>query len=601
MSNPETGLINRRNVLAAGVGSALAAAMVPNHARAASRRAAGSARETVRNMSLEAKVGQLFMPYVYGTTATTRDSTDVEKNQQAWGVDNAAELIEKYHPGAIIYFAWANSLQDPEQIASLSNGIQRQSLRGRSPVPMLIGTDQEQGEVVRIGPPATMFPGNMALGAGRCTADTRAAAHITGSELAAMGIQQDFAPVADVNINPANPVIGIRSFGSDPEMAAVMTGAAVRGYQDGGGISVAAKHFPGHGDTTTDSHHELPTIEHTRKQWRSIDKPPFVAAIDHGIRMIMTGHLVFPALDDTGDPATLSKPIMTGLLREELGYDGVIVTDALSMAAVREKYGDAEVPVKAIQAGVDLLDKPPEGKLHLQLRAVRDAVRDGTISRQRLDESVERIVRLKAELGLFDDPYVDVGRVGQRVGSSENHAIAQRITDRTITLVKNEDDLLPLDAEPSVLLTGCGTDTTTNLGEKLQRRGLPIDSRCTGTEPSEEQIEEAVDAVERNDVTVVVTADVGEHTKQQQLVRRLVSTGKPVVAVAVQQPYDVAHYPDVPAYLATYGVTDVAMEALAKVLTGEVGPTGKLPVMIPKATDPDAELYSYGYGLSYDR
>lgn len=600
MAYPGAEFINRRGVLVAGAAGALAA-MLPNQAHAASRRAAEGAGETLRQMSLEAKVGQLFMPYVYGASATTRDSSDVAKNQQAWGVDNAAELIEKYHPGAVIYFAWANNLRDPKQIASLSNGIQRESLRGDSPVPMLIGTDQEHGEVVRIGPPATMFPGNMALGAGRRTEDTRRAARIAGSELAAMGVTQNFAPDADVNINPANPVIGIRSFGSDPEMAAAMTGAAVRGYQDGGGISVAAKHFPGHGDTTTDSHHDLPTIEHTRDQWRRIDKPPFAAAIDAGTHMIMTGHLVFPALDDSGDPATLSEPIMTGLLREKLGYDGVVVSDALSMAAVREKYGDEHVPVKAIRAGVDLLDKPPEGKLDLQVCAVRDAVLDGTISRKRLDEAVERILRLKAELGLFDDPYVAPDKVGERVGTKENHAAAQRITDRTITLVKNDDDILPLSTGASVLLTGCDDENTTNLARRLTERGLSTDSECTGTEPSEKEIDDAVEAAEQHDVTLVVTTDAGDHPEQQRLVRGLVDTGKPVVAAAVGQPYDVAHFPDVPGYLATYGDTDVSLEALAKVLTGAIEPAGKLPVMIPEAADPDTELYAYGFGLGYER
>ena len=594
---------NRRTVLTASAAGALGVTLAsrahaqPSRSSAVDAEAAGAAR----GMSLEEKVGQLFMPHVYGTSATTRDPEAVAKNREAWGVDNAAQLIDEYHLGAIIYFTWANTLHDPKQVAKLSNGIQHASMRGRARLPMLIGTDQEQGLVTRIGHPATTFPGNMALGAGRSTEDARTAARITGSELAAMGIHQNFAPVADVNINPANPVIGVRSFGSDPRMAARMTAAAVRGYQEDGGISAAAKHFPGHGDTTKDSHLELPTIEHTREEWQRIDRPPFAAAIDEGVNMIMTGHLVFPAFDASGDPATLSEPIMTGLLREALGYDGVVVTDALTMAAVREKYGDDRVPILALQAGVDLLDKPPEGKLDLQYNAVLDAVRSGEISQRRLHEAVFRILRLKARLGLFRNPYVNIGQVDRQVGTPETYATAQRITDRTVTLVKNDNDLLPLTADTagSVLVTGWGSTTTETLAAKLGRHGLNTERMYTGNEPSDAEIDTAVAAARSHDATVVTTGDAAGAPAQQQLVRRLVATGKPVAAVAVGGPYDVAHFPEVPAYLATYSYTDVSLASLARVLTGEVEPSGKLPVVIPKATDPTAELYPYGFGIRY--
>src|SRR6476469_9287392 len=288
-----------------------------------------SVAAALRSMSTQEKVGQLFTQNVYGSDATTPDA----RNLPLYGVASPAEVVQKYHLGGIIYFAWTDSVQNPDQIVGLSNGLQKAALTQQSKVriPLQVATDQEQGVVTRIGPPATQFPGSMALGAGRSTDDARTAARITGEELKAMGVNTDFAPDSDVNVNALNPVIGTRSFSSDPGLAADMVGAQVRGYQDDAGISSSAKHFPGHGDTATDSHVAFPIITHTRQQWEQVDAPPFRSAIAKGIDMIMTAHLAFPALDDSGDPATLSRPILTGVLREELGFDGVIVTDSLAM------------------------------------------------------------------------------------------------------------------------------------------------------------------------------------------------------------------------------------------------------------------------------
>ena len=236
--------------------------------------------------------------------------------------------------------------------------------------------------MTRIGPPATQFPGSMALGAGRSAADARTAAAITGRELLAMGVNTNFAPVCDVNVNPLNPVIGTRSFCvPTPTSRPSWSLRRCAGYQRDGGVSSSAKHFPGHGDTATDSHVAFPIITHTREQWESIDAPPFKAAINEQIDMIMTAHLSFPALDDSGNPATLSKPIMTGVLREELGYEGVIVTDSLAMQGVRDLYGDAEVAVRALLAGVDQLLMTPA--MDDAYAAVIAAVRSGRITAQR--------------------------------------------------------------------------------------------------------------------------------------------------------------------------------------------------------------------------
>lgn len=308
-------------------------------------------------MSLDEKVGQLFVSRAYGHSATDPEPADAEQNLAAFGVRTAAELVSRYHLGGIIYFAWAHNTRDPRQIASLSVGLQQAALTTGARIPLLLSTDQEHGAVARIGRPAALLPGAMALGAAGSTAHARRAARIAGTELAAMGIRQDYAPVADVNVNPANPVIGVRSFGSDPHAVAELVAAQVHGYQ-GAGVAATAKHFPGHGDTETDSHVGLPVMRHTRAAWEELDEPPFRAAVEAGVDAIMTAHIVFPALDPSGDPATLSRPIVTGLLRERLGFEGVVVTDALDMAGVRQKYGDDRVPVLALLAGCDQLLNP---------------------------------------------------------------------------------------------------------------------------------------------------------------------------------------------------------------------------------------------------
>jgi len=548
-------------------------------------------------MALEEKVGQLFVTYVYGETADTQAPADVAANQARYGVDNAAELIDKYKLGGVIYFAWSNNVNNPEQIARLSNGVQEASLSQPAGTPALIATDQEGGVVFRV--PATELPGNMALGAGRSNEDARTAAVIGGAELKAVGVNWNFAPVADVNVNPANPVIGVRSFSEDPQLTADLTAAQVRGYQ-GEDVAATAKHFPGHGDTGVDSHYGLPIINHSREEWEQIDKPPFQAAIDEGIKSIMTAHIVVPSLDPSGDPATLSKPIMTGILRQEMGYDGVVITDSLGMAGVREKYGDDRVPVLALKAGVDMLLMPPN--LNLAYNSVLDAVRNGELSEKRINTSVERILRLKWDLGLVEDPYVDVSAVGDVVRAPEHLQAAQSLTDRTTTLVKN-DGTLPLvpGTGKSVFVTGWGVTTTATIADKIRQRGDRAAVYETGLNPNQAKIEAAVAQAATHDVTVVVTnrAWMNAYAGQRELVRRLTATGKPVIAVAARDAYDIAYFTEVPAYVATFSYSAVSLESAVRVIYAEVNPQGRLPVTIPTADGPGTTLYPFGHGESY--
>ncbi|RFS86464.1 beta-hexosaminidase [Actinomadura spongiicola] len=489
----------------------------------------------VAKMSVAEKVGQLFVPRFSGRA-------------------DALEKIRKYHVGGLIYFP--ENFGSPKRTAAQSNALQQ-----ASKIPLLLGVDEEQGIVSRT-PFVTVFPGNMALGATGSPADAHAAARVTGTELRAVGVNLDYAPDADVNVNPRNPVIGLRSFGADPGLVSKLTAGAVDGYQ-AAGVAAAAKHFPGHGDTATDSHTGLPVIRHSRPMWERLDAPPFRAAIAADVDMIMTAHIEVPELDRSGDPATLSKTVLTGLLRGALGYQGVITTDSLEMAGVRKKYGDAAVAVRAIEAGADQLLMPPS--LPRAYRAVLAAVRSGRISAQRLDASVTRVLRLKQRRGLFQRATVDPDGTGAVIGTAANKAAARRVAEHAVTLVRNDRNLLPLKGR-KVAVTGPGNGT---LRAALRSQGVTVTSPAAA------------------DVTVLTTENAGAATAA-----RIRALGpKPVVVAALGRPYDLDFAGGADAALATYSASTVSVTALAKVLSGAVRPTGKLPV--------PAAGKRVGHGLGY--
>ena len=555
-------------------------------------------QRTIAAMPLEEKVGQMFVTYGYGESVADPSPEMVALNQQDHGVDNIQQLIERYHLGGVIYFAWSNNVNDPQQIAGLSNGVQGVATSSGAGIPALISTDQEGGIVARVLEPATQFPGNMALGATRRHSWARSAAEITGAELRAIGINQNFAPVADVNVDPRNPVIGVRSYSSRSSLVSEMTAAQVTGYR-AEEIAATAKHFPGHGDTDVDSHTGLPVIDHTREELASIDLPPFHAAIDSDVDSIMTAHIVVPAIDPSGRPATLSEPILTGLLRNEMGYQGVIITDALTMEGVREMFGDERVPIEAIKSGADQLLMPPD--IGLAYSAVLDAVRSGEIAEERIDRSVERILLLKERLGLFDDPYVDEAAVSTVVGTEKHLRETDKITDRSITLVKNDAGLLPLEAGSvgNVFVTGWGVTTTATLARFVSERGPATSVLETGVNPSDARIQAAVAEAQGADVTLVTTMQAPTWEGQQKLVHALIDSGVPVVVVAVREPYDIAYFTDAQTYLATYGFRAVSLSSTVEVLFGENAPQGRLPVDIPTAEDPNQILYRFGHGEGY--
>ncbi|MFI7597471.1 glycoside hydrolase family 3 protein [Actinoplanes sp. NPDC049681] len=531
-------------------------------------------------MSLAEKVGQMFVSYVYGRTADTASPANVS----LYGVATPAEVVAKYHLGGVIYFTWSDNLADPGQIAGLSNGLQRAAVAD-SGVPLQISTDQEGGVVNRIGAPLAVSPGNMAVGATFRPGEAYRAARVSGTELRALGINVVDAPVVDVNTNARNAADGPRAFGDRTGQVSLFGAEAVAGYRDAR-IGAQAKHFPGLGDTTVNTDNGVAVTDESREEILATHVPPFRAAIAAGVPSVMAAHIVAPALDPSGRPASLSRPIVTGLLRRQLHFDGVVITDALDAAALKDIPAD-QIVLDAVDAGVDQLLMPKD--VPGAVRTVLDAVADGRVSEARIDRSVRRILRMKTGLGLFDDPYVSEQPV---VGTPGHLDVMAGVAAGSVTELRNT--ALPVEAGRSVLVTGWGVGTTTNLTNALNARGVGATRLYTGS-PNADVIAQAVAAARAADVTVVTTYNAWGDVNQQKLVAALLATGKPIVVAAVGGPYDIAYFPEVSTYLAAYGYQLPSVNALADVLTGRQAARGRLPVTI-RSADGREVLFRYGTG-----
>src|SRR5690625_1880269 len=541
----------------------------------------------IAQMSIEQKIGQLFVAVGYGSAADQPH----ESNTATTGVDTIAEIIATHHVGGLIYFAWSENLEDVEQVATLSNDAQQAALDSGG-IALLISADEERGVVKRLPPPATPLPGAMAIGATGSAAHSGQAAGIVAAELGACGLNQSYTPVVDVNIEAANPVSGVRAFGADPDQVSGLGVAQGRGLQQAA-IPASAKHFPGHGDTAVDSHIGLPVIDHSRAELDEIDLPPFRAAIDAGIDSIMTAHIVVPALDDSGRPATLSQPILTGLLREELGFEGVIVTDSLAMDGVRTMFDDDRVPVEAILAGADQMLMPPD--LTVAIDGVAAAVASGEITEERLDDSVRRILVQKIERGVLEDPHVDVGQVEEIVGSRAFRDTAQEIADDAVTLIA-DDGTLPLPAGSTLLVTGVAAQELLDAAvEELAEHGIEATGHLL-EEIDEAASEAAAEAAAGMDAALVLTSSVEFETPPEQvdLVAQVAARGTPVLSASLRNPYDVVHLGPVAASIAAYGNAECDVRAVARLIAGEIAPHGTLPVAIPEA-DGSGEAYPIGH------
>ena len=601
----------------ATAGSAALAAPSPNAAGRATEPRTSAAervwiRQTLAAMTLEEKVGQLFVINGFGTGLHDKNPEMVTLNREFYGVSDIAQLIRKFKPGGIIYFDWSNKLEDPGKVAALSNGIQRVAAAQGAGVPMLVSTDQEEGEVTRIGAPATVFPGNMALGATRSLALTKQAARITGEELRAMGINVDNAPVVDSNINPLNEADGIRSFGDRPSFVARYGIAAVQGYQVNQGttgVAATAKHFPGLGDVAINPDDGAVSSPQTLAEVHRENFPTLAAAIGAGVDQVMVTHILFPKISGSKYPSSLLPFWVKGQLRGYLGYHGVVTTDALDAAAV-SSFPPAQVALKAMSAGNDQLleiaqpeelegsDKPPADLLAAR-RAVLAAVKRDPARRREVKASLVRILKLKWRLGLAAEPLVKPGRVKKVVGTPAHLAVARRASQRSITLLRNNAGVIPIapNSGQKLLVTGFGEVTTRTLGEAVTAHGLSAQVLDTGFSPSKEQIAEAVAAANQSNVVLVSTFNAWTPGASQiELVDALLGTGKPVIVAAVGTPYDVAYLPAAPTFITSLDYQPPSLDALVEAIFGEFDPTGKLPVTI---TEPGSAqvLYAFGAGL----
>ncbi|MFI0368136.1 glycoside hydrolase family 3 protein [Actinomadura sp. 1N219] len=490
--------------------------------------------------------------------------------------------------------------ENPGIAARYANQMQRWAQDTRLGLPLLVSGDFEFGTTHNVREGTTPLPNAMGLGAARDPRLAREAAVITAAEARAMGFHWGYAPVADVNTNPANPIIGVRSFGERTDLVTDLVEAQVRTYNKAGLIATP-KHFPGHGDTEFDSHLELPAVTYDRATLEKVHLPPFRAAIEAGADSIMTAHVVVKAIDPDL-PATLSPKVLTGLLRDEMGFDGLIVTDAMDMDAIDKNWGTRQATVMAVEAGADVIMSTGEFETHAEaVDALADALSDGSLSRERVDESVRRILGLKCKYKVGDHRYADPKTAEKVSGNKQFQRRALNMGLAATTLVRNDGDVLPFDPESDDRTLVAGAVQTQVFADQIAAvSDGPVEAwQSATTNPTDAEIADAVRRAASADRILVATFSSGPlPAGQAKLVKALQATGKPVAALAIGLPYDLTSYPDVKAYVATYGTTartqriDLTMhKAAARVVFGEQ-PGGRLPVTIKG-------LYPYGHGLRY--
>ncbi len=610
-----------------------------------------SVRETdveaiLSGMTLEQKVGQMMAVAfrVWKEIPTEEEATVENAQRQAPEAVSVTELnqqirdcLAKYQFGSVILFA--ENCQDAEQTLRLVQDMQATNQAGGG-IPMLFSIDQEGGSVTRLGF-GTSGPGNMALAATGDTENAASMAAVYGEELKLLGIHADYAPVLDVNNNPNNPVIGVRSFSDDPETVSKCGAAFIRGLHDAGVISTL-KHFPGHGNTSTDSHTGLPLIDSSYEALKAVELVPFQAAIDAGADMVMTAHIQYPQIEtetyvskSTGEeiflPATMSRTILTDILRGDMGFEGVIVTDALDMAAIADNFTDEDMILLPINAGVDMLLLPPvyDTALFQRIQDMTDLtvqlVRDGKISEERVDASVRRILMLKQKYGLLEqkdftvtEEMVNMAVSG--VGSEENRQIAWEIVEKGLTLVKNESSAFPISLKPgekTLILFADSCASRAGYGELAtqmleEKQALPEGAQIVVTKSTRENEDLCVLAALGADHVILVhrvyaaacldpsTEDGFSSATFDKIIDALHAKGKTAIVVSCQLPYDAARFPEADAMLLTYGSSVMRavppadgagsayvpnLAAALCVCFGQGEANGKLPVKIPELNE----------------
>ncbi len=536
--------------------------------------------DTLKAMTVDEKVGQIIFAGFHGVF--------LSKDSEAYR--EALRQVEQNHVGGFINETQSSPLgimkSEVYPTAVLANQLQ-----SRSKIPLLMGADFERGTTMRLEE-GTSFPPAMGVAATGSPKDAYEMGRIAALESRAAGVQWVFAPVADVNSNPDNPIINTRSFGEDPKRVSEFVTAFIRGVEENGALATA-KHFPGHGDTATDSHTDIPVVHADRKRMDSEELVPFRAAIAAGVGSIMTGHLAVPAYEpDPNVPATLSHNILTDLLRKQLGFEGLVITDAMSMGGITVRYPPGEAAVRAFLAGADVVLMSPVPDAAYE--GLRDAVRAGRITKKRLDESVTRILRAKAWLGLNKNNLVDLNALNTKFGRPEWTRAAQDISDRGVTLLRDTPHRLPLDAtKPQrVLLAVVDSDPDPYPGEDLEKelRWRADSLQVVRTDTAFVKVSTVkLPAPEKYDVAIVALfvkvtdrkGTVGLPNDEAALVNQLLATGKPVVVVCFGNPYLIERFPAAPTWLAAMGTTEVSQISAARALYGQTAISGRLPISVP--------------------
>ncbi len=531
-------------------------------------------------MTVDEKIGQLLFTTYHGSLTST-DSPAYEQ---------LLRDVQDLHVGGFIVVTHGSPLGIVKSQA-YPTAVLANQLQAKSKLPLLIGADFERGTAMRYDE-GTSFPTAMAVAAGGYPKDAYTMGKITALEARATGVQWVYAPDSDVNNNPGNPIINTRSFGENPHRVAEFVSAFVKGVEDNGALATA-KHFPGHGDTAADSHIDLPTIPASRERLEHLELVPFRAAITAGVDTIMTGHLSVPALEsDPNTPATLSPKILQGLLRKELGYQGLIVTDAMDMGGITVRYAPGEAAVRAVAAGVDCVLMPPVPDAAFE--ALQGAVKSGRISKERLDESVRRILQAKARLGLYKNRLVDVNALNHKFGSVAWQKEAQEISDRGVTLLRDTPHRLPLDGtKPSrALLLAFYADPEPYPGEDLERELRTRFDSVTTLRADTRFVNAGIlrlPPTDSYDMAIVAffvrvsdrKGNVDVPPEQAALAEQVYKTGKPVITVGFGSPYLIERFPQAETWLGAFGISDVAQISVARALFGEIPVRGHLPVTVP--------------------
>jgi len=545
---------------------------------------------TLASLTLDEKIGQLIIPATVGMFLTETSEAYQQMRRD----------INEFHVGGYHLLGDVTAMHEPAGVALLLNQLQ-QSVK----VPLWFTADFEGGAGYRyIG--ATRLPRAMAMGATGNPDLAFQAGRITAEEARAIGVHVNFYPVVDVNNNPRNPIINIRSFGSDPQLVSRMARAYIRGAQSAG-IMATAKHFPGHGDTSTDSHMELPTIDIERTRLDAIELPPFRAAIEEGVGGVMSAHIALPRIETENLPATLSPKMLTGVLRDELHFNGVIFTDALNMRGVAAHYPEGEAAVRSLQAGADILLYPPS--VEQAFNAVKRAVESGVISTARIDQSVRRVLAAKQQLGLDKNRLADLSKLGQVLGSREHQQTAQQIIDSAVTLVRDDKKALPLKLAPEqkvlfITLVDNQEGWQGSVPGNVFLQGLvKRHARTTNAYVSDKTSPAEFDLLKKlasfSDIVIVngfirVAAYKGSIDLSEgeiNLLKGLSALDKPFVFVLYGSPYMLSFVPELPSYVLTYEYYPAAETAALKAVLGEIEFKGRLPIELPG-------LYPIGHGLT---